>query len=438
MATADKVQIPKGASGRFRVHHFAKSVFGGAAIAARRFFDSLEGQDLDALFYALDADPESDPARYKLYRAELKNDLFSRFKYRGMRKRFQELDRALPGRPEGLEQFHHSALHHTTGLPTAEPMPDIVHLHWVSGLMDTESFFQSIPKHVPIVWTLHDMHPFTGGCHYAWECERYKTTCGSCPQLNGHNNGKAATINQAVKKAALDGRKIHVAADSNWLAEEARKSTVFEHAASIQAVHYGLDFELFKPIDQAAARTQLGLPQDVPLLAFGADSVDNKRKGLPELLEAINLLEDAENIHCVVFGRASEELRAQSKANLHFTGFVSDAATQCAIYSAADAFVIPSLYEAFGQTSLEAMACESPVIGFDTGGIPDMVKPGKTGLLAVRGDVADLAKQLRYALDHPQEMAAMGKAARPFVMEHFSLELQYQKYMQLYRSALGE
>ena len=148
------IPLPKGRSGRFRVHHFAASVFGGAAIAARRFFDSLKWQDLDALFFAADADPEADPQRYKLYRPVIKSDLFSRLKYRSMRKKFQHLDKSLPGRPEGLEQFHHSPLHYTTALPADHPMPDIVHLHWVSGMIDYKSFFASIPNHVPIVLSL--------------------------------------------------------------------------------------------------------------------------------------------------------------------------------------------------------------------------------------------------------------------------------------------
>lgn len=433
-----QIQIPYGRNGRLRVHHFATSVFGGAAIAARRFFDSLQGLDIDSHFFAQDADPDASPEYYKIYRPKLPGGLTGRVQMRWMRTKLSALDKAFPGRPEGLEQFHHTRKHHPTPYPQELPAPDIVHLHWVSGLIDTPTFFSSIPANVPIVWTLHDMHPFTGGCHYAWECDRYKSTCAACPQLNGHNNGKAATTNQRQKQTAFANHRIHLAADSHWLAEEARKSTVFANAASVQAVHYGIDFNKFRPVDKAAARQQFKLPANVPVLAFGADSVDNKRKGLPELLEAINHLEAAESVHCIVFGRASEELRQQSRANLHFTGFVSDSDTQCAIYSAADAFVIPSLYEAFGQTSLEAMACETPVVGFNTGGIPDMVKPGKTGWLAERGNTQDLAAKLQQVLDDPATAQQLGKQARTFAMGNFSLELQLKKYMQLYARALGQ
>ena len=438
MSVADKVELPKGANGPFRVYHFAASVFGGAAIAARRFFDSLADQPMESLFFAGDADPEADPSRYKLYRPNLRNDLVSRLKYRSMRKKFLALERALPGRPEGMEQFHQSQHYIPTALPADHPMPDIVHLHWVSGMHDVPSFSASVPDSVPIVWTLHDMHSFTGGCHYAWECERYLGECGPCPQLNSYKNGKAAAINQRVKRKAFANKKIHLAADSHWLANEAGNSTAFENASSVRAIHYGLNFEVFKPVDKAEARAKFNLPNDVPVLAFGADSVDNKRKGLTELLEAINLLPNADAVHCIVFGRASEELRQQSKANLHFTGFVSSPAEQCAIYSAADVFVIPSLYEAFGQTSLEAMACETPVVGFNTGGIPDMVKPKETGLLAPRGDVQTLAEQISWMLNHPEEATAMGKQARAFAIENFHLDLQFRRYMMLYRRALGQ
>ena len=115
-------------------------------------------------------------------------------------------------------------------------------------------------------------------------------------------------------------------------------------------------------------------------------------------------------------------------------GPVSDVDTMAKVYSAADIFVIPSLHEAFGQTCLEAMACGTPVLGFDIGGIPDMVTPGQTGLLARAGDVRDLQAKLLWLLDHDAERLRMGRAARHRVEQAFGLQVQAGHYLALYRT----
>jgi glycosyltransferase involved in cell wall biosynthesis len=105
-------------------------------------------------------------------------------------------------------------------------------------------------------------------------------------------------------------------------------------------------------------------------------------------------------------------------------------------YSACDIFVMPSLYEAFGQTSLEAMSCGTPVVGFDTGGIPDMVSPGKTGLLAKRGDIEDLSEKIQWMIDHPEARKSMGIAARQLVKREFTLQRQAEKYSSVYNDLM--
>jgi glycosyltransferase involved in cell wall biosynthesis len=107
------------------------------------------------------------------------------------------------------------------------------------------------------------------------------------------------------------------------------------------------------------------------------------------------------------------------------------------LYSAADVFVIPSLQEAFGQTVLEAMACGTPVVGFDAGGIPEMVKPGETGLLASCGDVAGLREAVLALLADGEARARMGASCRDRVVREHGLEVQARRYADLYRSLLG-
>ena len=288
------------------------------------------------------------------------------------------------GRPEGLELFSVSFLDYRT--PPPLPLPDIIHLHWIGSFLDYPSFFQQIPLEIPIVWTLHDMHPFTGGCHYSNGCLKFETVCESCPQLGSYSRFDLAKYNFSVKERTFHGRKMHIVADSEWLKSQATKSSLFKSAASISCIHYGLDHLTYFPKDKKSCRNVLGIDSSQTdfFLCFGANDVTTKRKGMNELIRAIELLgERGIKVTCLVFGLG----KFQSHKNIRFIEFGNVTSEQMLsiIYNAADIFVMPSLEEAFGQTCLESMSCGIPVVAFDTGGIPDMIKNYETGLLAKKG-----------------------------------------------------
>jgi glycosyltransferase involved in cell wall biosynthesis len=332
-------------------------------------------------------------------------------------------------RPAGSDLFSGAELHYPTPYRPAKTPANVIHLHWVAQFLDYPSFFASLPDQQPIVWTLHDMNPLTGGCHYTWGCDKYQSECSRCPQLAHAGADDLSFETFATKRTALAGKNIHVAADSHWLESEARKSAVFRCAKSFCTIHYGLDMETYRPLDKAACRRELGIEPDHFVVCFGADAVDIPRKGMKELLAALSLLNDKARILCLVFGSG---VTPPAGLEIKSLGYVPSGSEQVRLYSAADIFVIPSLQEAFGQTSLEAMACGTPVVGFNTGGIPDTVRDGETGLLAQPGSVEDLADKIQWMLDHPAERLAMGARARAFVAAHFTLRQQAEKYRELY------
>jgi len=340
------------------------------------------------------------------------------------------------GRPAGLELFSGAV---TPFDITTQPIyqeADVVNLHWVAELLDYESFFARNTK--KLVWTLHDMNPFTGGCHYALGCENHKQTgCNTCPQLNeNRSETDPSAVNFAIKKKSLARAGVHVVADSFWLEREARQSLILAGAASIQTIHYGLQTHIFCPKDKTACRKLLNIDENKFVICFGSEAVTNQRKGFRFLLEAIQALSVAHpDIYCLAFGAGKASL--PEGVQVKFLGTIESIELQAIVYSAADVFVIPSLHEAFGQTALEAMACGTPAVGFNTGGIPDMIQPGRTGLLAEAGSVADLTQKIAWMIQHPAAREEMGKASRKLVEQSFTLENQANRYIELYEGILG-
>lgn len=337
-----------------------------------------------------------------------------------------------------LFTWHRTQILELTQLPVFQNA-DVINLHWVSYFLDWPSFFAACKK--PIVWTMHDMNPFTGGCHYALDCEGFKTSCQNCPQLKPNfdktNRWKTwAATNQESKRKAVDEKTIHVVADSYWLEKECRQSTIFSGNTSFQTIHYGIETEIFVPVEKKLAKEKLGISPEKLIIGFGAEKVDNKRKGFTELAEALNKLKPQfPNLECLVFGQGNLA-EIESLPKIHSFGKIDENERLAEIYAACDVFVVPSLYEAFGQTAIEAMNCGTPVVAFETGGLVDSVISGQTGWLAERGNATDLAEKIKNGLENQQKREELGNNARNFVLENFNFDLQSVKYLELYRKTL--
>lgn len=315
--------------------------------------------------------------------------------------------------------------------PRALGDADVINLHWIAGFVDLPSFFRALPRSIPVVWTLHDMNPLTGGCHYDAGCGRFTARCGTCPQLGSARTSDVSRAFFERKARALASLEppLHLVADSHWLAREAQRSTLLR-GYPCEVIHYGLDTQLYQPRDKSAARAALGIDPDARILVFVAENLDNRRKGMALLLQAIAALRDVPRLTLLTVGN-NGVLAPEGVAHIHL-GRVDEDRLLSLVYSAGDVFVIPSLQEAFGQTALEAMACGTPVVGFDLGGIPDMVVPGVTGALAEPHDASSLARVLADLLQDDVARVAMGHACRAKVLDHFTLKRQAVQYAALY------
>jgi glycosyltransferase involved in cell wall biosynthesis len=428
------------------VDHLNTGLSGGAAIAARGLHHSLRATGVESHFWYLKASREEKAeGAYGQVAARLQRHgalgwaiAAAATGLRRMQLKWGKR-RALAGRPPGLDLFNTPQCYRTTRWQPRKGSPAIVHLHWVAKMIDYPSFFASLPDHQPVVWTLHDLNPMTGGCHYPNGCQAYTQGCGSCPQL-GHRRAANDLSYRSlrVKRDALRGKNLHVVAPSHWAADCARRSWLLGGARSIQVIPHGVDVARFAPQDKAACRRKLGLPADRVVIGFGAASITNRRKGLGALLAALARLPDRRQVTGLVFGGGVVPRTDLELPELASVGYVNNPAAQATVYSAADLLVVPSGEELFGLTGLESLACGTPVVGFDCGGIPDYVRPMETGLLARPGDSGDLARQIQWLIDRPQVRHQMGTRGRAIVLRQFDLRQQAARHLELYQTLLRD
>jgi len=311
----------------------------------------------------------------------------------------------------------------------------VYNLHWIRGFIDPLPFFRKTQK--PVVWTLHDMNPFTGGCHYNVGCNRHRESCGQCPQLGSTDeNDLSQSIwsrKETAYREAIENGRLEIVAPSEWLAEEARRSTLFSKAP-VHVIPNSLDHETFHPRNTDGLRSALSIPADHRILLFVADSTQNHRKGFDLLQDALIELNE-EKVTLVSIGSNRPELDISTPL-LHL-GRITSNVLLSVFYSLADIFVIPSRQDNLPNTVLESMACGTPVVGFDTGGIPDMVRPDKTGWRAEPGDAHSLRHTIEEALSNDTTLQRIGQTCRDVVENEYTLEVQARAYRNLYRELLS-
>lgn len=310
--------------------------------------------------------------------------------------------------------------------------PDIVNLHWIgSGFLRLESL-KKIKQ--PIVWTMHDMWAFTGGCHYTDGCDRYLKQCGACPQLGSRSKNDLSHWNWERRRKIFKQLDLTIVTPSQWLTDRVKQSPLLCNYR-IETIPNGLDLATYKPYGKAWVRSLLKLPQDKSLILFGAsDATSDRRKGfhlLAEALHHLSLMEWKTLPEIVVFGASHGNLDCGFP--VHYLGILQDDLTLALAYSAADVFVAPSIQDNLPNTVLEAIACGTPAVAFAIGGMPDLIESGQTGYLAQPFDTEDLAKGIQWVLTTPQPL---GIQARQMAEQRFGLKRQAYAYQDLFESLL--
>jgi glycosyltransferase involved in cell wall biosynthesis len=290
---------------------------------------------------------------------------------------------------------------------------DIIYLHWINaGMLSIKEIKRILSLNKPVYWFLHDMWAFTGGCHYSFECDLYKTHCGKCSLLKSkiYKDTSYFVFNRKIK-SFLKYSNLYIITPSTWLGKCAKQSFLFKNK-QISVIPNVLDIETFKPINKKAARKILNFPVNKKLILFGADSgSSNPYKGWEYLKEALILIPD-EDIEIVVFGNyLSPQVEKEIAFPVHSIGKLFDTYSLMLVYNAVDVFVTPSLADNFPNTILESLSCGTPVVGFDIGGIPDLIKHKETGYLAKYRDSNDLSVGIQWIL-HSEDYNLLCENAR--------------------------
>ena len=433
-----------------KIAHFSTFPHGGAAAAAKTLHEGLLKlrQRSHFYFHRNQQDLELDDTYSRIQFESPRHGLLTgaitrRFQKRRQRRIYDLFNRDLTVRPENAETYSMAELPDATSLNWNQIDADIVHLHWVSYFVDYPSFFHSIPKSVPLVWSLHDTNAFTGGCHYTSGCSQFKDGCGHCPQLVQHRKDDVSRISFDAKRKALQGRDVQVVAPCDWMLEMAKRSRVWPKSTTFNKIEYGLDLSREYPVpkesERVEARKSLGISPHQPVIAFGAMDVENPRKGFQFLIPALAKLADKKfSYQALAFGAGNlDRLKSgcESEINVRELGYLESIQAKRNVMLAADVVVVPSIEDNQPQVGLEAMACGTPVIAFESSGLPEYVIDQETGLLCETGNVDQLVEQIESLLRNRDYCVSMGETARQLVKDRFDQKRQIAKWIQLYRRA---
>jgi len=314
---------------------------------------------------------------------------------------------------------------------------DVINIHKVQHFVDLPALLRCLPSSKPVVITLHDLSPITGGCDYPGSCRRFEAACGCCPIMDSHRAGDYSHRIFRVKEMAYSRpsrERLVFVTNSLWSGEKARLSALTK-GRKVEVIHHGLDQSVYSPQKRRESRQALGIGAEEAVLLFGAHDLGLPHKGGRYLRDALVNVRCQRSIRLLTMGGGHFEA-GSGYLHTHF-GQVESDELQALLYQAADVFVIPSLEEAFGQSALEAIACGAVVAGFSVGGIPDIVKCGLNGLLVERQNTQALSEALLKLLKDEALRRHWPNSCETWVREHFSYSKNAAAYVALYDSLLN-
>jgi glycosyltransferase involved in cell wall biosynthesis len=310
---------------------------------------------------------------------------------------------------------------------------DVIYVHWVlNGFLSLKNLEQLIKLDKRIIFFMHDMWTITGGCHHSFGCDKYMKQCHNCKFFIGEKENDLSTSEFKRKKKLFSTYdNLYFIAPSKWLFDCAKQSALTKDKPVFYIPNY-LDDKIFKPFEKNVAKNILNFDKDEVVIAFGANSIDSPYKGWEYLQKALELLyEDGnfKNVSILIFGSGyKKEVAEAIPFKTKFMGYLSNEYATNLMYNAADLFIAPSLAEVFGYVILESLRCGTPVVAFNTGGIPDLIAHKCNGYLANYKDSDDLAKGIKYCLE---------RNVKGYALPQFDGDLIIGKHLRLIEKILN-
>lgn len=312
---------------------------------------------------------------------------------------------------------------------------DIVNFHNLHGGYFNYLAIPALTKKKPSIFTLHDMWAVTGHCSYSYDCNRWKTGCGKCPYPEVYPSISRDFTNLEIKLKQWSFRNSNLAivTPSKWLSNLVKHSILRNH--DIYHIPYGLDLETYQPLESERCKSILRIPKTKLVLAFGAANISESRKGSDLLFKSLMQLPTSlrKEIFLLTLGEGGEEFaKAIDLPNLSL-GYASGDLLKAIFYSAADLFIFPTRADNLPLTLQESMACGTPMVSFNTGGVPELVRPGCTGYLASPENTSELTKGITELLEDTKQRNWMSDQCRKTAKKEYSIELQAKRYTELYK-----
>jgi glycosyltransferase involved in cell wall biosynthesis len=315
---------------------------------------------------------------------------------------------------------------------------DLLNLHNLHGPGFSYLAISKLTQQKPAIFTLHDMWSFTGHCAYSDDCTRWQTGCGRCPYPATYPaiHRDISAWEWKLKNWVYSHANLTIVAPSQWLVQQAKASMLSRFP--VHHIPYGLDTDAYLPLEPELCRATLGIPPKRKVLLFSAANLKQDRKGGDLLLQALQALPAVLKQDCVLLtlGKSTSQLESAMDIPAIHLGFVSSDRLKSIAYSAADLFVLPTRADNLPLVLQESMACGTPMVSFKVGGVSDLVRPGITGYLAEPENPQDLCKGIVELLEDETLRASMSQNCRTIAVHEYSLELQAQRYIDLYEQVL--
>lgn len=310
---------------------------------------------------------------------------------------------------------------------------DLFHFHDLSSAISPITLL-ALSHYAPVVWTLHDCSSFTAGCLYPMGCEKYKTGCKSCPQIGEwpiDMKIDTTPIIYRLKKKVHSKNALTLVTPSQWMADTAFGSGIVPKKPHV--ISNGVDVGVYKAIDKSEARKKIGtIPLDRFVVLLSAGNILDERKGTRYALEALKTVKYL-NPFIILVGVVDDEARAYLDGfDYYEAGYIADYEDLNLHYSSADLFLFCSLADNQPLVVLETMASGTPIIGFETGGIPEMVEQNKTGFLVSQKDIGALSNALEMSIKS-KSYVGWGKNARKKAVEKYSVSVFLSAHEKYYK-----
>jgi len=314
---------------------------------------------------------------------------------------------------------------------------DLIHLHNIHGYFLNLDFVKFLGRFgIPVVWTLHDGWPITGRCAYWFECEKWKTGCGNCPDLASYPKSLLDSTSFMWKKKSnyfSSGWNPVIVCPSHWLAERVKESYLKEF--QINVIPNGLDVEVFKPKNKSILRKKYEIPMEKKIILCAAADLRDKRKGIQYFLESLKYIK-SKNCMVLMMGKMINDDKIKNmNIEIKQMGYIKDKNAISDIYNLADIFCISSLDEVFGLTVTESMACGIPVVGFKVGGIPEQVIEG-CGIVVKPKDTESLGDAMEKLLNNDGMRIKFSENCRKHVMQNYTIKRLVDNHIKIYNESL--